>query len=331
MKYLLGCPCNHKIEVDDTETRTEIRCSHCHRYIKVPPLQQPAFLNLPITAVNPKAMLGKILAKRFVLRHYLGGGGMGWVYQADDLKTHREVAVKILKPSHVSAKNNLALQRFYQEARIASQLIHTGIVVVRSLHRCPQGTCFMVMDFCRGESLRALLGRKKFLPVAQAVTIAVKILEALQVAHARQVIHRDIKPSNIMVDETPQGIAVKVLDFGIAKCLDQEHGPQLPITKVGYRLGSLKYMSPEQMVGQPAGIASDIYGVGVVLYQMIAGVLPWEGSREPAVHPAVAAEPISLRHACQANQIPCRIPWWLEAAVLKALSPKPECRFTHAR
>lgn len=328
MKYLLGCPCQHKIEVDESDERSEIRCPNCHRYVKI-----PAFDKLPpviASRAHPQDMIGKTLARRFLITAYLGGGGMGWVYAADDQIVHRQVAIKILKPNYLSPQFATLQKRFCQEAQLASRLVHPAIVLVRSLHRSHQGAYFMVMDFCQGQNLRTILAEKRKLPLTQAVEIARQILEALQIAHDNGIAHRDIKPANIMIEQHGESIQAKILDFGIAKIFSQEQDQKgVAITRFGYRLGSLKYMAPEQILGHEVNAATDIYGVGLLLYQMVSGTLPFSGSKEKVVRDALRRRAPLLSEVCRGEAV--KTPWLLDTIVAKALSKHNRRRFHYAR
>jgi serine/threonine protein kinase len=326
MKYLLGCPCQHKIEVDDGDTRHEIRCPHCHRYIKIPAFDKVAPLLTPRS--RPQEMIGKTLAKRFIITSYLGGGGMGWVYAADDLTLQRQVAIKVLKPNYLSPQFATLQKRFCQEAQLSSHLVHPAIVLVRSLYRSHLGVYFMVMDFSPGQSLRKILDERQCLPIAQAVEIARQILEALQVAHESGIIHRDLKPANIMVEEEGESVQAKILDFGIAKVFAQQHN-SVGYTRSGYRLGSLKYMSPEQLTGQNLDPTTDTYAVGLLLYQMISGTLPFSGNKEKFLHDTLRRDPPLLHKACHANV--SKPGWLLDAVVAKSLAKKSRRRFCQAQ
>lgn len=218
------------------------------------------------------------------LRHYevismLGAGGMGEVYLARDTLLERKVALKMLPPA--LDRDPRGLRRFEQEARAASALNHPNILTIYEFGHA-DGVCFIASEYIEGETLRQRLARGA-LPVAEAVRIALQIAQALEAAHSSNIVHRDIKPENVMI--RPDGL-VKVLDFGIAKLnpgisatLPQPVSPvqTISVSLVGLVIGSARYMSPEQARGQTVDARSDLFSLGVVLYEMVAGTAPFAG------------------------------------------------------
>lgn len=215
-------------------------------------------------------MIGQRISHYQILEK-LGPGGMGVVYKAEDVKLLRHVALKFL-PQHVS-RDSQAVQRFIREAQTASALDHQNICTIHEISETDEGQLFIVMTFYEGETLKQMM-RHGALKVEQAVAIAQQLCLGLQQAHAKGVIHRDIKPANIMI--TNDGV-VKILDFGLAKLVD------VNITKTGSTLGTIAYMSPEQTMGREVDERTDIWSVGVVLYEMLTGLLPFKGDFEQAV------------------------------------------------
>jgi serine/threonine protein kinase len=195
----------------------------------------------------------------------LGAGGMGAVYEVRHVISDRREAIKILLPD--AEQNQDLMDRFLREIRLQARLSHPGIAALHTALR-HSGQLLMVMEYVEGESLAAALGRHS-LSVPQAVDITISILSALAYAHSRQVIHRDIKPANIML--LPDG-NVKLLDFGIAR---PSADPRL--THSGAAIGSLHYMSPEQIRGLAVDGRSDLYSMGVTLYEMTTGTRPFTG------------------------------------------------------
>jgi serine/threonine-protein kinase len=211
---------------------------------------------------------------RYELVSELGRGAMGVVYQATDPVLGRSVAIKTI---------NMALERdgienyearFYQEARAAGGLSHPNIVTVYDVGKNGD-IAYMAMEFVEGVELRALLASGRPLAVAQAISIAAQVAEGLAYAHERGIVHRDIKPPNIMV--TPGG-SVKIADFGIARMRASES-----LTQTGMMLGSPKYMSPEHVLGKRADQRGDIFSLGIILYEMLAGSAPFGGENVTAL------------------------------------------------
>jgi serine/threonine protein kinase/class 3 adenylate cyclase len=260
--------------------------------------------------------IGQVVSHYRILKP-LGGGGMGVVYEAEDIRLNRHVAVKFLPPE-LSGEHH-AVERFQREARAASALNHPHICTVHDVGEW-EGQHYIVMEVLEGETLKSLIGGR---PVAtpQLLKWGVQIAEALGAAHAKGIIHRDIKPSNIFVTE--RGDA-KVLDFGLAKLTEE---PSLSsagtanLTVPGVPLGTLAYMAPEQLRGERADLRSDIYSLGLVLYEMATGGRPFPASYGPAVINAVmndAPPSPSARNP--------RISADLAGVILRTLEKDPERR-----
>ncbi|MBT8400991.1 MAG: protein kinase [Rhodothermia bacterium] len=212
----------------------------------------------------------------------IGGGGMGVVYLAENLKLGSKVALKFLPP-HM-ATDTEAKQRFVQEARAASSLNHANICTIHDIDETEDGQLFIAMSHYEGETLKAKLERGP-LPIADAVEIVRQIAEGLAAAHEKGIVHRDIKPANIFV--TKRGRAV-ILDFGLAKL-----SGSIDLTRSGSTLGTASYMSPEQFRGEDVGPAADMWSLGVILYEMLAGERPFSGDYEQAVMYAVLNAPLA--------------------------------------
>jgi len=208
------------------------------------------------------ARLTASLADRYRIERELGQGGMATVYLAEDLKHHRKVAVKVLRPELASA---LGPDRFLREIQTTANLRHPHILPLYDSGEA-DGFLFYVMPFVEGETLADRLSREKQLPLEDALQIAREVADALSYAHRRGVIHRDIKPANILLEAGHAAVA----DFGIARAVDAAGGGRL--TETGLVLGSPLYMSPEQALGEKnLDGRSDLYALGCVLYEMLAG------------------------------------------------------------
>ena len=256
---------------------------------------------------------GNIGPYRIVQR--IGQGGMGIVYKGIHVMLDQEVAIKMLSPEF--SGDTAMRERFRKEAKIQARLSHSNVVNIHNYVEEGENI-FLVMEYVGGESLESKLKREGGLPVDLAIRICLSILDALAFMHSKGVIHRDIKPSNIMFNE--EG-AVKVTDFGIAK-ISGERG----LTKTGIRLGTVWYMSPEQIKGETASELSDIYSVGVTLYQMVTGRVPFSGESEYTIMKRHLEEPPVP--PCEINAL---IPQPLGDVILKAIAKDNNCRFQSAR
>jgi len=257
--------------------------------------------------------LAEALKDRYTLQRELGRGGMATVYLATDLKHERPVALKVLKPELAAV---LGADRFLREIKTTAQLTHPHILPLLDSGDA-DGTLFYVMPFVEGESLRDRLTREKQLPLDDALQISREVADALSYAHSRGVVHRDVKPENILLES---GHAV-VADFGIARAVDQAGGEKL--TGTGIALGTPAYMSPEQAAGShDLDGRSDLYSLGCVLYEMLAGQPPFTGPTvESLIHQHLTAEPPSITVMRPA------VPGWVAAALTRALAKTPADRF----
>src|SRR5437588_2208150 len=218
------------------------------------------------------ALLGTRLNDRYKLEARIGAGGMSTVYRALDETLQRQVAIKLLNREVASDSDQL--ERFRREARAVAQLSHPHIVGVIDAGE-DGGRPYIVFECVDGETLKERIRRRGRLPVPEAVAYAVESARALGAAHSRHIVHRDVKPQNVLIDE--EGSA-KVTDFGIARTLDEEG-----LTAEGRVLGTTDYVSPEQALGQPVTGQSDLYSLGVVLYEMLTGEVPFTGENQVAV------------------------------------------------
>jgi serine/threonine-protein kinase len=253
------------------------------------------------------------LTARYRVERELGAGGMATVFLAEDVKHHRHVALKVLKPELAAI---LGAERFLKEIEVTANLQHPNILPLYDSGEAA-GYLYYVMPYIEGESLRDRLSREKQLPVDEALRIADAVAAALQFAHERGVVHRDIKPDNILL----QAGQALVADFGIALAVSQAGGSRL--TETGLSLGTPHYMSPEQATGDRAIDArSDIYALGCVLYEMVAGEPPHLGNTVQAVVAKILTEepePVTKRRKT--------VPAHVDAAVRKALAKLPADRF----
>ena len=224
---------------------------------------------------------GTILGGRYRVIAAIGQGGMATIYRALDTQLGREVAIKLLRPEYLQDPDFGS--RFRQEAQNAASLSHPNVVTVFDYGEDPSGP-FIVMEYVDGEDLATILRRNGALPPTQTARIGSAVARALAAAHARGIVHRDVKPGNVLIGRDGR---VKVVDFGIARAIAEAQ-----MTLPGTTLGSVHYFSPEQARGEPATAASDIYALGIVLYEMLTGARPWEGDSAASVALARLTGPI---------------------------------------
>jgi len=257
-------------------------------------------------------VIGETLAGRYELEEVVGSGGMSSVYRAYDRQLDRRVALKVLHEHHAEDDEHVA--RFRREAWAAAQLSHPNLVTVLD-RGVDAGRQFIVFEYVEGESLKDLVDRTGPLPPKQALELAIAIADALAFAHAQGLVHRDVKPQNVLLDADG---GVKVTDFGIARSLDAHEG----VTLTGTILGTSSYISPEQASGTEVTPATDVYSLGVVLWELLTGEVPFPGDNFVAV---------ALRHI---NERPPSllgirpdVSARLAAAVDRALAKEPSARF----
>ncbi len=256
------------------------------------------------------------LADRYRLERELGQGGMATVYLAEDLKHHRKVAVKVLRPELALA---LGAERFLREIETTANLRHPHILPLYDSGEA-DGFLYYVMPLVEGESLRARLDRQKQLPIDEALSIAREVADALGYAHQRGIIHRDIKPENILLE----GSHAVVADFGIARAISSAGAEKL--TATGLSVGTPLYMSPEQAAGEEKlDGRSDLYSLGCVLYEMLAGEPPYSGPTAQAIIAKRFREPIP-----RISTVRETVPASLEAALNRVLAKSPADRFATA-
>ncbi|BAF59962.1 serine/threonine protein kinase [Pelotomaculum thermopropionicum SI] len=259
-------------------------------------------------------MIGKLLGNRYEILEQLGGGGMAIIYKGRDTFLNRLVTVKVLRPEFTCDED--FVRRFRREAQAVASLSHPNIVSIYDVGR-EDKTHYLVMEYVEGDNLKNLIRGQGRLQPGRAVEIARQISEALQHAHENQIVHRDVKPQNILI--TRWGRA-KLTDFGIAR-----EATAATLTQTDTVLGSVHYLSPEQARGETAGPQSDIYSLGVVLYEMVTGVLPFQGETPIAV---------ALKHIQEEPARPSfvnpSVPPGLEKIICRAMAKVPHERYQSA-
>jgi serine/threonine-protein kinase len=249
---------------------------------------------------------------RYEIVKELGKGSMGVVYQANDPQIGRTIALKVLRPDRVSSED--FVQRFLKEARAIGRMSHQNIVTVYDVGQ-DQSTVYIAMEFLEGEALN-VYARDRALTMEQIADIGIQVADSLDYAHTRGIVHRDIKPQNIMV--APTGV-VKLTDFGIAHVEDPEASHQ---TQAGEILGTPNYMSPEQVMGKKVDGRSDLYSLGVILYELATGSRPFKGENLAAIFHAITSETPARPQALNPA-----VPEGLSGVILRCLEKNPEERF----
>jgi eukaryotic-like serine/threonine-protein kinase len=257
-------------------------------------------------------VVGELIAERYELRELVGTGGMSSVYKAHDRLLERTVALKVLHERFMSDDEHV--ERFKHEARAVAQLSHPNIVTVIDRGE-RDGRQFIVFEYVDGENLKALVVREAPLAERDAVRLVLQIARALAFAHQHGLVHRDVKPQNVLLPEDGE---VKVTDFGIARSLDVEGG----ITQTGTVMGTSDYIAPEQARGAKATAQTDVYALGIVLYELLTGEVPFTGDNFVAVAMQHINEPVPSVRERRPDVSPR-----LDAAVRRALAKNPRDRF----
>ena len=250
---------------------------------------------------------GQVFGSRYELISRIAIGGMGEVWKANDSVIGRTVAIKILKDEYMGDSG--FRERFRAEARHAALVNHEGIANVFDYGE-EEGSAYLVMELVPGEALSSIIEREKILPSSRVLSIVAQTASALHAAHQAGLVHRDIKPGNLLI--TPDG-SVKITDFGIARLADQ-----VPLTATGQVMGTVQYLAPEQAGGKPASPATDVYSLGIVAYEALAGKRPFRGESQVAIAMAQIKE--------TPPELPSSIPSAVRALVMSCMAKKPEGR-----
>ena len=269
----------------------------------------------------PDSLIGRVIGGRFKITALIARGGMGRVYRAEQSPLGRMCAVKVLNPSYAGEQDPEFHKRFFLEASIASKLTHPNTVTVFDYGRADDDVYYMAMEYLEGHTLHRAIGDAGYLPEDRAVHIARQICRSLREAHGHGVIHRDLKPANIfLVEHGDEADFVKVLDFGLVKNV-ADTGEDL--TQTGMFMGSPKYMSPEQIRGDRVDARTDVYALGIILYEMLTGKVPFDRATSVNILMAhVHEEPPPLRETNPLVQVSVNV----EEIVARCMAKDPARR-----
>jgi serine/threonine protein kinase len=276
---------------------------------------------------GPDPLLGTTVAGRYKVIELLGEGGMGAVYLSEHVAIEKRIALKVLHPEYASKAD--IVTRFHQEAVSASRIKHPNVLEIFDFGQLDNGSFYLAMEFLEGNDLADEIQRHRVLDPARGLSFALQICRALSAAHAKGVVHRDMKPENVFLQRTPDGEEiVKIVDFGIAQLRTNEEAAagakQRRLTRTGMIFGTPEYMSPEQAGGKHADLRADVYAVGIILYEMFTGAVPFTGETFLGVlakHLNETAPPLCAVYPEVAISLE------LQATILRALEKDPDARY----
>ena len=302
----MKCPKCNSENPDDTRF-----CGNCTTPLH-PSEEISASLTETLHTPKRELMIGSMFAGKYKIIEELGKGGMGIVYKAEDTKLKRAVALKFLPPDLI--RDSEVKERFVQEAQAASALEHNNICTIHEIDETKDGQMFICMSYYEGETLKRKIENGPLM-LEEAIEIAIQVAQGLAKAHKTHIIHRDIKPANIMI--TDDGV-VKIVDFGLAKLAGQTR-----LTQTGTTMGTIAYMSPEQSRGEAVDHRTDIWSLGLVLYEMLTGQLPFKGEYEQAVVYSILNEEPE-----RVTSLRSEAPLELEQIIKKAMRKNSEKRYS---
>lgn len=271
--------------------------------------------------------IGSVLEGKYEISQSLGSGGMGEVFLARHLHLDEMRVIKLLRPD--IAGDEASRKRFLREARLATHIKHANVAILHDCSPLPEGGFYMVWEYVEGEALSQRLEERGRLPLTEALNLGIQALRGLEAIHSTGVIHRDVAPDNLMTFTNPRGtLRLKVIDLGLARTLAQDP-TQEEVTQAGTFMGKLRYCSPEQAQmseGATLDRRTDLYSLGLVLYEMISGEAPFEGNGPAMVYKRVSEAPLPLAGRVADLEVPPRV----SQVVMKALAREPEDRYPDA-
>jgi len=274
------------------------------------------------TAASADPLVGTTLDNRYRILRVIGEGGMGVVYEALHVLIEKHVAIKVLRDTFTGRAD--VVERFRQEAKSASKIGHPNIVDVSDFGETPSGQSYIVMEMLIGEDLADVLARERALPPMRSVRIAYQIARALHATHKKGIVHRDLKPENIyLVERDGAQDVVKIVDFGVAKMNDVEVRPGRRLTRTGMLFGTPEYMSPEQALGKPFDHRVDIYALGAILFELVAGRVPFTGDNFMEILAHHGHTPLPSLRSVNKN---VHVSVELEGVMARALAKDPDGR-----
>ena len=286
------------------------------------PVSTPISLDPPPSDAAPVLVLNQVIDDRYRVTRRLGEGGMSYVYQGRDQVANTDVAIKVLTPR--LAGDPGSVERLKREALLAERFDHPNVCRILHVGETADGILYLIMPYLRGESLNDAETRRGPYPVDEAVMLLVQVCHGLQHAHDLGVIHRDLKPENIMLvpdDAVPGGIRAVVMDFGLGKAI-QPDPALVRLTQTGIILGTPEFMSPEQVRGEKIDARSDIFGLGIVAFELFTGQLPFAGrNSQESMMARLRGRPRAAR------AVRPDLPGRVEAVLARAMALNPDQRY----
>lgn len=273
-----------------------------------------------IEPVPAGSMVGQVIGGRYRLTKLLGEGGMGAVYKAEHINITKEVAVKLLHPE--ISQNPEAVTRFKQEAQSASSIGHPNIIGIDDFFTMEDGRVCLIMEFLKGAPLNDVMLQPAGLTPMQTIEIMLQVCDGLHAAHQKGIIHRDMKPENVFLADVHGNRVVKILDFGIAKVTGNEDNN---LTKTGTVFGTPHYMSPEQALGHKVDVRADVYSVGVMLFEIYTGQVPYQAESFMGVLSQHITSPVPAPSSISPNR---PVPPMMEEIILTAMAKEVDKRFS---